>query len=49
MFCNVKIVENGDILHFHAESKVPNASSVMNHINLTIITNLVSIAKPTIN
>jgi len=49
VFCNVKIVGNGDTLHFHAESKVPNASSAMDHINLTIIMNSVSIVKPTTN
>jgi len=49
VFCNVKIIGNGDTLCFHAESKVPNASSAMDCINLTIIMNLVGVAKPTTN
>ena len=49
MFCNVKIAGNGDTLHFHAESKVPNVSSIMDYINLTTIVNSVGIAKPMTN
>jgi len=49
VFCNVKIAGNRDILYFHAESKVPNASSTMDHINLTTIVNSVGVAKPMTN
>jgi len=49
VFCNVKIAGNGDTLHFYAEFKVSNASSTMDHINLTTIVNSVGVAKPMTN
>ncbi len=44
-----KIVGNKETLHFHIEFKDSNASSAMDHINLTIIVNSVGVAKPTTN
>ena len=46
MFHNVKIVGNKDMPLCLVESKDPNVSNIMAHINLKIIVNLVGVTKP---
>jgi len=49
VFHNIKIVGNGDTLHFYTKFKDPNTSSATNCINPTTIVNSVGVAKPITN